>query len=158
LVSRSSNISQIKRALELDRKTIRKYIELAEPYGFQRDDEVRDELYYLQLAGKIQGGLKMTLGCSESFKKTALYQSGIEKLLAKQYMTPKQVYRILKKGHDYSLSYSSFKRYVNIKYPKEPRSCLRIEVPAAQEAQVDFGSAGMMVDSETGKLRRGHAL
>jgi len=65
------NISQIKRALELDRKTIRKYIELAEPYGFIRDDEVRDELYYLQLAGKIQGGQKTPLGCSDSFKKTA---------------------------------------------------------------------------------------
>jgi hypothetical protein len=71
------NISQIKRALELDRKTIRKYIELAEPYGFIRDDEIRDELYYLQLAGRIQGGLKTPLGCSESFKKTALYQTSI---------------------------------------------------------------------------------
>jgi len=152
------NISQIKRALELDRKTIRKYIELAEPYGFLRDDEIRDELYYLQLAGRIQGGLKTPLGCSESFKKTALYQTSIEKLLAKQYMTPKQVYRILKREHDYSLSYSSFKRYMNIKYPKEPRNCLRIEVQAGQEAQVDFGSAGMMLDPETGKLRRCHAF
>lgn len=152
------NISQIKRALELDRKTIRKYIELAEPYGFIRDDEVRDELYYLQLAGKIQGGLKTPIGCSESFKKTALYQTSIEKLLAKQYMTPKQVYRILKKDHEYSLSYSSFKRYMNIKYPKEPRNCLRIEVHAAQEAQVDFGSAGMMFDPDTGKMRRAHGF
>jgi transposase len=82
----------------------------------------------------------------------------IEKLLSKKYMTPKQTYRILKRDHDYSLSYSSFKWYMNIKYPKEPRSCLRIEVRAAEEAQVDFGSAGMMIDPETGKLRRAHAF
>ncbi len=155
---RGRNISQIKRSLGLDRKTIRKYIELAEPYGFLRDDEVRDDIYYMQLAGRIQSGLKTPLGCSESFKKTALYQSMIEKLLSKKYMTPKQAYRILKREHDYGLSYSSFKRYMNIKYPKEPRSCLRIEVRAAEEAQVDFGSAGMMIDPESGKLRRAHAF
>lgn len=152
------NISQIKHSLGLDRKTIRKYIELAEPCGFLRDDEVRDDMYYLQLAGKIQAGLKIPLGCSESFKKTALYQTTIEKLLSKKYMTPKQTYRILKRDHEYSLSYSSFNRYVNIKYPKEPRNCLRIEVRAAEEAQVDFGSAGMMIDPETGKSRRAHAF
>src|SRR3972149_1569110 len=89
------NISQIKRSLGLDRKTIRKYIELAEPYGFLRDDEVRDDVYYMQLAGRIQTGLKTPLGCSASFKKTALYQSMIEKLLSKKYMTQKQAYRIL---------------------------------------------------------------
>jgi transposase len=152
------NISQIKRSLGLDRKTIRKYIELAEPYGFLRDDEVRDDVYYMQLAARIQSGLKTPLDCSASFKKTSLFQAMIEKLLSKKYMTPKQVYRILKRDHEYGLSYSSFNRYVNIKYPKEPRNCLRIEVRAAEEAQVDFGSAGMMIDPETGRLRRAHAF
>jgi transposase len=45
---------------------------------------------------------------------------------------------------------------MNIKYPKQPRNCLRIEVKAAEEAQVDFGSAGMMYDPETGRMRRAH--
>jgi transposase len=82
----------------------------------------------------------------------------IEKLLSRKYMTPKQSYRILKRDHEYPLSYSSFKRYIHIKYPKEPRNCLRIEVRAGEEAQVDFGSAGMMIDPETGRLRRAHAF
>lgn len=152
------NISQIKRALGLNRKTIRKYIELAEPYGFLRDDEIRDDGYYMQLAARIQSGLKTPLECSSSFKTTALFQAMIERLPSKKYMTPKQVYRILKRDHEYELSYSSFNRYVNIKYPKEPRSCLRIEVRAAEEAQVDFGSSGMMIDPETGRLRRAHVF
>jgi DNA-binding CsgD family transcriptional regulator len=149
------NISQIKRSLGLDRKTIRKYIELAEPYGFLREDEVRDDGYYMQLAGRIQSGLKTPLGCSASFKKTALYQPIIEKLLTRKYMTPKQAYRILKRDHEYPLSYSSFKRYIHIKYPKEPRNCLRIEVRAGEEAQVDFGSAGMMRGGFSQFLLRG---
>jgi hypothetical protein len=94
---RGRNISQIKRSLELDRKTIRRYIELAESYGFSRYEEARDDLYYMQLAAKIQAGLKTPIGYSEAFKKTALYQPVIEKLLSKKFMTPKQAYRILKK-------------------------------------------------------------
>jgi len=152
------NISQIKQSLGLDRKTIRKYVELAQSQGFNRDDELRDDVYYLELAGRIQSGLKTPFDCSASFKRTALYQTAIEKLLSKKYMTPKQVYRILTRDHEYPLSYSSFKRYINIKYPKAPRNCLRIEVRAAEEAQVDFGSAGLMLDHETGKFRRTHAF
>lgn len=152
------NISQIKRSLGLARKTIRKYIELAHLHGFSRDTEIQQYQYYLKLAGRIQQGLKVPIDTSPSYRKTALYQTTIDKLLSKKYMTPKQVYRILKREYDYSLSYSSFKRYMNIRYPKQPRNCLRIEVGAGEEAQVDFGSAGTMLDPETGNLRRAHAF
>jgi len=152
------NISQIKRSVGLDRKTIKRYIELAQDCGFSRDMEIQRELFYLKLAGKIQRVLKTPLTSSMSFKKTALFQNIIEKSLKKQYMTQKQVFRILKRNHNYPLSYSSFKRYMNIKYPKQPRNCLRIEVGAGEEAQVDFGSAGKMVDPETGILRKAHAF
>jgi transposase len=150
------NVSQIKRSLGFDRKTIRKYLELAERNGLSRDTPLQPYDYYLQLASTLQSGLKTPVDSSSAFKKTALYQVLIEKLLAKRYMKPKQVYRILLRDHEYPLSYASFKRYMNIKYPKQPRNCLRIEVKAAEEAQVDFGSAGMMYDPETGRMRRAH--
>ena len=152
------NIRQIKRSLGFDRKTIRKYLELAERHGLSREMPLQQYDYYLQLASILQRDLKTPVDSSLSFKKTALYQTVIEKLLAKKYMKPKQVYRILDREHEYPLSYSSFKRYMNVKYPKQPRNCLRIEVKAAEEAQVDFGSAGMMIDPETGSLRRTHAF
>lgn len=155
---RGRNISQIKQSLGLDRKTIRKYIELAEGHGFIRDDEARDYRYYLELASRIQSGLKTPVESTPAYKATSLCQSVIERLLAKKYMTPKQVFRILRKDHEYAPSYSSFKRYMHIQYPKAPRNCLRIEVGAAEEAQVDFGSAGLMYDSETGRMRRAHAF
>ena len=152
------NIRQIKRSLGFDRKTIRKYLELAERHGLSRELPLQQYDYYLQLASTLQRGLKTPVDSSLLFKKTALYQTVIEKLLAKKYMKPKQAYRIMERDHEYPLSYSSFKRYMNIKYPKQPRNCLRIEVKAAEEAQVDFGSAGMMIEPETGRLRRTHAF
>ncbi len=152
------SVSQIKRSLSIDRKTIRKYMGLAEGHGFSKDMEVQAYTYYLELAGKIQKGLKTPMEASSAYKATVVYQSTIEKLLSKQYMVAKQVYRILKRDYDYTLSYSSFKRYMNMKYPKPQRSCLRIEVGVAEEAQVDFGSAGMMYDPETNRMRRAHAF
>ena len=153
---RGSGISRIRRSLGLDRKTIRKYIDLAEENGFTRDMELQSYNYYLELASRIQRGLKTPVDNSSAYKKTAIYQCTIEKLLARPYMKPKQVYRVLQRDYDYALSYSSFNRYINLKYPKEPRSCLRIETKAGEEAQVDFGSAGMIYDTEEGRLRRAH--
>ena len=127
---RGSSISQIRRSLGLDRKTIRKYIDLAEGQGFKRETEVQAYNYYLELASRIQRGLKTPIDNSVSYKKTALYQCTIEKLLARPYIKPKQVYRILQRDYEYNLSYSSFNRYVNLKYPKQPRSCIRIETKA----------------------------
>ena len=133
------NITQIKRAVGLTRKTIRKYIALAEEHGFQREMPEQPYTYYLELAGTIQRGLKTPLDISPSYKKTSEYQNIIQKLKDRPYMKPKQIYRILKREYDYPLSYSSFNRYMNVKYPKPPRNCLRIEVSAGQEGQVDFG-------------------
>jgi transposase len=152
------NIKQIKRSLGFDRKTIRKYLELAERQGFTRDMPLQPYEYYIQLSSKLLKEIKTPVDSSRAFRDTALYQSVIEKLLARKYMKPKQVYKVLKREHEYSLSYSSFNRYMNIRYPKVPRSCLRLEVQAGEEAQVDFGSAGMMFDPEIERTRRTHTF
>lgn len=89
-------------------------------------------------------------------KRSVLYQTTIDKLLSKKYMVPKQAYRILRRDYEYPLSYSSFKRYINIKHPRAQRSCLRIEVGVGEEMQVDFGYAGMMYDPVEGRMRRAH--
>jgi len=65
------NISQIKRAVGLTRKTIRKYIALAEGEEFKREMPEQPYTYYLELVGKIQRGLKTPLDISASYKKTS---------------------------------------------------------------------------------------
>jgi hypothetical protein len=88
-------IAQVKRSLGLDRKTIRKYIGPAEEHGFSRDIPVQTYEYYLQLASLLQRKLRTPIESSSSYRKTVLYQNTIEKVLAKPYMKPKQVYRLL---------------------------------------------------------------
>jgi len=110
------------------------------------------------LTAQVDTKLKVPLKSSPAYRKTSEYQVIVERLLDRKYMTYKQVYRILKREYNYPLSYSSFKRYINIRYPEEPLNYLRIEVKPGEEAQVDFGSAGKMVDPATGRLRRAYAF
>ena len=86
---KGQSIRGIKRSIGMDRKTISKYIDLAEKYGLSRDMEVQEYQYYMRLAGKIQEGLRTPIEGSASHKKTALYQVTIEKLMAKKYITQK---------------------------------------------------------------------
>lgn len=108
-----SAISQVKRYLGIDRKTIRKYIKQAEICGFSRDMEVHHYNYYFQLASNIQNGLKAPIDKTLSYIKTFHFNGTIKNLISKPYMKAKHVYRILKKDHNYTLSYSSFNRYLN---------------------------------------------
>ena len=94
------SITQIKHSVGMDRKTIRKYICLADGHGFKRDMGIQTYQYYLELAGKIQRGFKTPLDSSPAYRKTLLYQTTIDKLLIKPYMTPKQVYILLLKDYN----------------------------------------------------------
>ena len=54
----------------------------------------------------------------------------------------------------YSGSYSSVRRFVHNLEPPTPEVTVRVETRPGEEAQVDFGFAGRMIDPKTGELRR----
>jgi transposase len=58
------------------------------------------------------------------------------------------------KEREYEGSYASVYRFVRNLEPRTPDVTVRVETPPGEEAQVDFGYAGMMIDPETGKLRK----
>jgi transposase len=58
------------------------------------------------------------------------------------------------KERGYGGSYSSVRRYVRRLEPATPEVTVRVETRPGEEAQVDFGYAGRMLDPETGKLRK----
>jgi transposase len=58
------------------------------------------------------------------------------------------------KERGYTGSYSSVYRFVRRLEPRTPEVTVRVETPPGEEAQVDFGYAGRMTDSDTGKARR----
>jgi len=51
-------------------------------------------------------------------------------------------------------SYSSVRRFVRRLEPLTPEVTVRVETRPGEEAQVDFGYAGRMIDPETGQLRK----
>ncbi len=55
----------------------------------------------------------------------------------------------------YGGSYSSLRRFVSRLEPKTPEESLwRVECRPGEEAQADFGYAGLLIDPATGQLRR----
>ncbi len=59
----------------------------------------------------------------------------------------------------YKGSYSAVRRFVHTLEPAvAPEVMVRVECRPGEEAQVDFGFAGQMIDAETGQLRRAWAF
>jgi len=66
-------------------------------------------------------------------------------------------HRLYERG--YRGSYSAVRRFVHGLEPgPKPEIMVRVERKPGEEAQVDFGYAGMMLDPETGELRRAWAF
>jgi transposase len=89
--------------------------------------------------------------------KAARYKDVIEDLRSKS-VGVKALYQRICKDHDYTGSYSSLWRYVAHLEGRSPEAVVRIETAPGEEAQVDFGSAGEMIDSRTGELKRAWAF
>lgn len=63
------------------------------------------------------------------------------------------IYQRLKE-RGYTGSYSAVYRFVRTMEPAEPQVTVRVETRPGEEAQVDFGYAGKMIDPASGKLRK----
>lgn len=64
--------------------------------------------------------------------------------------------RLMERG--YTGSYASVWRFVRTIQPGEKqRTTVRLETKPGEEAQVDFGYAGLMIDPDTGQLRKAWA-
>lgn len=68
------------------------------------------------------------------------------------------LWQILRDDHGFTGSYSSVQRFVRRLEPRRPEPCMRVETPPGEEAQIDFGSVGRMVDSRTGELRHAYVF
>ena len=58
------------------------------------------------------------------------------------------------KERGYTGSYSSVRRFVRNLEPNTPEVTVRVETRPGEEAQVDFGYGGRMIDPDTGELRK----
>ena len=130
----------------LSRHTVRKYREVSARGG------------YLDPALPLPEGqtLAAALGPPPKPPATAstvlVYQEIVVELL-EQGVEMMTIFDRLRDNYGYVGSYSSVRRFVQRLRPVEPRVCVRVHSAPGEEAQVDFGSAGRLVDPASGAAR-----
>jgi transposase len=140
-------------ALGINRKTVGKYRAWAAGQGLlaQRELPSREELHR-RLAESWPGALP-----PQNISSVAPFR-GVITELREQGVEVAAICQRLQDEHQYVGSYSSVWRFVSNLEPRRPDVVVRIEVKAGEEAQVDFGSAGQMLDPQSGQLRSAWAF
>ena len=141
----------IARDMHLSRKTVSKYHQLAEAEA------------YLDLAKPLPDVkvLAATLGPApeppRNVSGVAPLKEVVEKLLD-QGVEKTAILERLRENHGYTGSYSSVRRFVSNLRPREPRVVVRVHTDPGEEAQVDFGSVGMLLDPASGRHRQAYVF
>ena len=141
----------IARAMNVDRKTVGRYAAWAQEQGLLEGD--------LPSLPDLQRLLEETMPSSPPPQNTSTVEPYREQVvtLRRQKVEIAAIHQRLKE-RGYTGSYASVYRFVRALEPLEPEVTVRVETPPGQEAQVDFGYAGMMIDPETGRLRKAWAF
>ena len=152
----------IRRSLGFDRKTVRKYIRLAQAAGVQRGSPLPEEGELVNRLKELQAPalLRQTPGQDQ----IAPYRQWVDGLLREsepkgEEITAKQIWRLFREKTGLLIGYGTMKRYLRTQFQwGSPPVTVRLEVEPGTQAQVDFGSVGMMVDPVTGQPRRAWAF
>jgi len=137
----------VSKSLGVDRKTVARYRSWATEQGLLEES--------LPPLNELQRLVEETLGTSPPPQNTSSverYRQVVIKLRRERVEVAAIHQRLKERG--YTGSYSSVYRFVRNLEPRTPDVTVRVETPPGEEAQVDFGYAGKMVDPETGKLRK----
>jgi len=158
---KKQSISHISHVLGYDRKTVNKYIQLAQQIGIDFEQPLPPKE---KLPNLFQNDLSDRQRQSPS-------QEYLQPLLAEltelvndkhHWLKPKIAFEVLCQRHDLygKVSYSSFKRFVrkNSIAVSPQKSTCRIEVEAGQEIQIDYAKVGLLYDPLTNKRRTAYAF
>lgn len=137
----------VSRTLGLDRKTVARYRDWAQAHDLLKQPLPAQEKLHQLLNETLQiPPPPQNTSSVEPFGKVVqnLRRQGVEIAAIHQ--------RLIERGFDGS--YSAVYRYVRRLEPIKPNVTVRVETPPGEEAQVDFGFAGYMIDPETGTKRK----
>ena len=152
-----NTIKGIQRSLKFARKTIRKYIQMAQQVGVSRGAPFPNEQELIKGLGLLSHS--PSLYETPAIDSIGLYRDQISHWLKDKDITAKQIWRLLREEHELSVGYSTVKRYLRREFDLgAPHVTVRIETPPGQQAQVDFGYAGLMYDPATKRQRRAWAF
>jgi transposase len=146
-LQRGQSNRAVAKALGIDRKTVARYRTWAAEQGLLTGPlPPLGELHQL-LAGTMKSTPPpQNVSSVEPYRDVViqLRQQGVERAAIWE--------RLKERG--YTGSYSSVYRFVRQLEPPTPDVTVRVETRPGEEAQVDFGFAGRLIDPETGELRK----
>jgi transposase len=152
---------KIGREAGVDRKTVARYTDAAKTLGLERGHELTDEEVH-QVAQCVQS--RPLLSSSDEWNEVAQHRERIERWLAGDKETRPlrltKVHTLLKRDRALQASYGTLRRFAmqELGWRKKQSSVRVDDPPPGQEAQVDFGKMGMLLDAETGRRRTLWAL
>lgn len=148
---------RIGRETGIDRKTVARYTDAAERLGLKRGAELTDERVH-GVAQCVQS--RPITSPTEEWKEVAQHRERIERWLSGDADTRPlrltKVHALLVRDHELRASYDTLWRFCTqqLGWRKKTETVRVDDPPPGQEAQVDFGEMGRMLDPETGKVRK----
>ena len=142
----SSN-RQIERDTKIDRRTIKHYKDWAKAQELLEGPlPSLEELHVLAKQTMPKQAPPQNISSVEP------YRGLVEQLVKENVEIAAIRCRLEERG--YTGSYQAVYRFVRKLKPRTPKATVRVERKPGEEAQVDFGYAGRMIDPDTGELRR----
>lgn len=142
---------RIASALEMDRRTVQRIRAWAEQEGL-----LRGELPDMETLQYQMSRLYTDEAPPQNQSRVQAYQDLVVRLRREGHESRAIWERLKERG--FSGSYSAVWRFVQKLEPPTPDVTVRVETDPGAEAQVDFGSAGKMIDPATGTLRKAWAF
>jgi transposase len=147
---------KIARESGADRKTIARYTKAARRLGLGPNCELTDEVVH-EVAQCVQA--RPLVAPSDEWSEVARHRPLIERWLAGHGDTRPlkltKIHTLLVRDHELQASYDTLWRFAHQEMAwREKPSTVRIDdPPPGQEAQIDFGKMGFMIDAESGRKR-----
>lgn len=138
---------QIGLALHVSRVTVRKYRGWALAHDLIHHPLVTlEEVARLQAQDQLSRPVAKATSSVEPYRAVVVdqRQRGVEMMA---------LFQRLRDQHGFMGTYSSVRRFVHALEPAQPDVTIRLERQPGEEAQADFGYAGLMLDAD-GRLRR----
>jgi transposase len=149
---------KIARETGTDRGTATRYTAVAEQMALPRDRELSEAEVH-EVAQRIQAR-PLPDPSAERRAVAEHKQRIIEWLGRRRPMRLRKIHTLLVRDHGLLASYDTLRRYAmeELDWQKKEPTILLEDPPAGQEAQVDFGKMGMMLDVASGRTRALWAL
>jgi transposase len=147
----TTNDSAVQRTTGLNRRTIQRYRRWAHAQGLLAGPLPPIEVLHALVTTTLTPPPP-----PQTTSSVEPYRAVVIELLARNTEMAAIKLRLEERG--FHGSYSAVRRFVQSLNPSHPDVTVRVETAPGEEAQVDFGFAGRMLDPTTGRLRKAWAF